>query len=640
MGLILEKYIDGEWIDKTSKCISLSLGISSRQLESLEAELIENIDVGTRVRLKRGETIIFEGVVYESDKSQRAGDVPRCRLTAYTDLILYDRHVVFKAYGTGTKAGAIIKDLAGLETDVDVSNVDEDNTPALNSPWTIENEVVLKIMQSIAKGTNYWLRMRPGKKLYFKPKTTSTPVETIDSSKIISAEYCEDKWRLKNRVIYVGANGQVLADVSEGAGDLPVVVHDPFLTDVSEAQRRANIRLALNKEYGKQLRVEMHQNNFENMNVDLGDTIRVNLPSLGLENVDMFLLEIEYDPSRLIYSLTLGGKLELFEDFLNEAIGGDVAARFGQKVSVVGEVSTIKSTLYFVRKIQSVTAYRFVTYLNRPPLTIHEAENITIRRDTGEAELAAGFTSGYLVISFLPPSQTFRRWGYVEWVSFMNDGSITVQLLDTQNNILASKTDWGSGPSFQKRLYLRRWPARSQEMTKHPAKLNWGSTTTGEVNISYAGLISGTCIRLEPITQGTLGEIFYPKTKNLGLDISWARYMSIFLLAFSPNTTVKIRLHTDDNNYYEASIVISEAEKWREYVLNINTFTNVGSPDLSNINWISILTNYTTLIDSDYVFHQYPLAELRIRFNLSRPDANAISPKVKRVVVTYEEVMA
>ncbi|MEM2003166.1 MAG: hypothetical protein QXQ37_00750 [Nitrososphaerota archaeon] len=640
MGIIFEIFDGINWLDKTNKCMRISRKITSRSLESLEAELIEVINVGTRIRLKKDTAVMFEGIIYESKKTHRGGSVARCEITSYTDLILFDRHVVFREYATGTKAGAIIKDLASLESGVDVSNVDEDSTPALTGPWQIENEVALKIMQNVAKGTNYWLRMKPNKTLYFKPKNITTSKGTVDGSKVISADYDEDKWRLKNRVIYVGANGQVLADVSEGAGDLPVVVHDPFLTDVSEAQRRANIRLALNKEYGKQLRVEMHQNNFENMNVDLGDTIRVNLPSLGLENVEIFLLEIEYDPSRLIYSLTLGGKLELFEDFLNEAIGGDVAARFGQKVSVVGEVSTIKSTLYFVRKIQSVTAYRFVTYLNRPPLTIHEAENITIRRDTGEAELAAGFTSGYLVISFLPPSQTFRRWGYVEWVSFMNDGSITVQLLDTQNNILASKTDWGSGPSFQKRLYLRRWPARSQEMTKHPAKLNWGSTTTGEVNISYAGLISGTCIRLEPVTQGTLGEIFYPKTKNLGLDISWARYMSIFLLAFSPNTTVKIRLHTDDNNYYEASIVISEAEKWREYVLNINTFTNVGSPDLSNINWISILTNYTTLIDSDYVFHQYPLAELRIRFNLSRPDANAISPKVKRVVVTYEEVMA
>ncbi|MEM4450259.1 MAG: hypothetical protein QXQ33_05505 [Nitrososphaerota archaeon] len=50
MALAFEVFDGTSWIDKTSKCISLSLGISSRQLESLEAELIENIDVGTRVR--------------------------------------------------------------------------------------------------------------------------------------------------------------------------------------------------------------------------------------------------------------------------------------------------------------------------------------------------------------------------------------------------------------------------------------------------------------------------------------------------------------------------------------------------------------------------------------------------------------
>jgi hypothetical protein len=35
------------------------------------------------------------------------------------------------------------------------------------------------------------------------------------------------------------------------------VVHDPFLTDSSEALRRAQVRLALNREYGRELRLEV-----------------------------------------------------------------------------------------------------------------------------------------------------------------------------------------------------------------------------------------------------------------------------------------------------------------------------------------------------------------------------------------------
>jgi len=182
------------------------------------------VKAGDRIRLLKNNVPVFEGVVYEVKTEHRAGDIERDHIVAYSDLILYDRHVVFRSYATGTKAGTIIKDLAALETGVDVTNVDEATTPALNSQWDIQNEAALKIMQSVARGTNYWLRMKPGKTLYFKPKTIGTAAATINDVKVISAEYSEDRWRLKNRVIYVGKDGQVLADVSEGAGDLPVVV--------------------------------------------------------------------------------------------------------------------------------------------------------------------------------------------------------------------------------------------------------------------------------------------------------------------------------------------------------------------------------------------------------------------------------
>ena len=355
--LYLEVFDGTNWVDKTRKCTRLRRRISARSLESLEAELVETVGVGTRVRLRKNTSTLFEGVVYEARKTRREGDVARCEITAYTDLILYDRHVVFRSYPTGTRAGTIIKDLATLETGVNVTNVDEDTTPALNSQWDIQNEVVLKIMQNVARGTNYWLRMKPGKMVFFKPKTVGAAAATIDDTKIISSEYSEDRWKLKNRVIYVGAGGQVLADVSEGAGDLPVVVHDPFLTDANEALRRANIRLELNKEYGKQLTVETTQTDFEALNVDLGDTVKVNLPSLGLNNVNMFLLEIEYDPHELRYRLTFGGRLEMFEEFFEEAVGGDVAAKFGQSPSIteekVASTSILIDALKAASKIQA-----------------------------------------------------------------------------------------------------------------------------------------------------------------------------------------------------------------------------------------------------------------------------------------------
>jgi hypothetical protein len=105
------------------------------------------------------------------------------RATAHSHLIAYDRHVVFRLYNTGTTAGEIIRDLASLEADVDVTNVDDG--PSLTAPWSIENAPALRVMLDVAKGTNYYLRTKPGKVLHFKPKTAGAPKATLDDANVL-----------------------------------------------------------------------------------------------------------------------------------------------------------------------------------------------------------------------------------------------------------------------------------------------------------------------------------------------------------------------------------------------------------------------------------------------------------------------
>ncbi|MCS6770373.1 MAG: hypothetical protein NZ570_08070, partial [Candidatus Caldarchaeum sp.] len=128
-----------KWVDKTDRLLRLSRRISSRSIEAIEFTALELFAVGARTRVKHGSAVAFEGVVYEVRRQHRAGDVARCEATAYSDLIVFDRYVVFREYAAGTKAGTVIKDLASLEGNVDVSNVDEANTPELKSPWTVQN---------------------------------------------------------------------------------------------------------------------------------------------------------------------------------------------------------------------------------------------------------------------------------------------------------------------------------------------------------------------------------------------------------------------------------------------------------------------------------------------------------------------
>ena len=415
MALTLEVY-DSEtstWIDKTGSCVSLRRQIRSNGLEELDGELVKDaVSVGQEIRLKEDDQTVFEGIVYEVDRRHRGRDVERCGFKAYDYLIKYDRHVVYRLYQTGTKAGEIIEDLASLEEGVDVSNVDDGDS--LLSPWEIENEKALEVMKSVARGTNYWLRMKPGKILYFKPKQIGSAVAMIDDSIVLDVEYSEDRWRLKNRVIYVGADGEILADVSEESGDLPAVVHDPFLTDKEEAERRAKIRLALNKEYGRSLRITMHQRDFKDLGIDLGDTCTINLQSIGLSNVDMVLLGIEYDPKSLHYRLEFGGRKELLEDWLDEKIGGDIARRFGKAMTLPEQTSTLAYSLDKITRIQA--NQKHVIYVNKPPLTLYNAENV-ILNSNGEVELVSGATEGSFEARVLPPSELFVNWIKSEWIA-------------------------------------------------------------------------------------------------------------------------------------------------------------------------------------------------------------------------------
>lgn len=637
MSLELQVLKDNRWIDCTSKLTQLSHTVQSNQLESLEFSLLDEVvTAGERVRYKLNGITKFEGIIVSFRRTIDRSVGPSVDCRALSELILWERNVVYREYPTGTSAGAIIKDLAALEPGVDVSNVDEVGTPQLLAPWSIQNESALKVMQSVARGTDYWLRMKAGRRLYFKPKTNGTPVVTIDDSTVLSAEYSEDRWKLKNRVIYVGAEGRVLADVSEGAGDLPVVIHDPFLTSDSEARRRAVVRLARNRECGRQLKLRVYRELADFSEIDLFSTVRINLPSLGLDDVDMFVVEMSYSPRSIVAEIVVGGKLELLEDYLSEAIGGDIAARFGPQPTIIGEVTWIRSTLYYTQRALVATSYQYVAYLNKRPITVHRSSNVKVNDVTGEVELASGKTSGTFEVEFVPPGNRFARWGYVGWSSQRNDGDVTVEVRDSAGNVLASMNDPNIlGWAVSKRIVLKRWPSQAYFMTKYPAFMNWGASSNAQVRDVRMGFLTGSCIRLEPTSYGSYGEIFYPLSKNLDLDLAWVRRMNVYLYSFDDNVTCKIRLHHNTTNYREAEIVIQEAGLWNNYSVNIATMSTVGQP--TKINWISFLSNYPILIDSDYVFHQLGHEKITVRFNMTRPTITSQSPKISHIYITYLE---
>ncbi|MEM3111385.1 MAG: hypothetical protein QXG41_09545, partial [Candidatus Caldarchaeum sp.] len=560
-----------QWVDVTNYVERVRHRLSFREVESLDMDIRHTIPVLpaalTLVKMTRSGTDVFEGVIYEKREEKQPGEPKTYQVTAYSNLIEYDRQVVFRQYSAGTKAGTIIKDLATTITDVDTTNVDEIDTPTLSNMWSIENVQVLRVMQDVARGTGYWLRMKPSKKLFFKPKKTTTPITTITESIIVGADYRTDKWRQKNKIIYVGANGQILATVQEGAGDMPWVVHDPFLTDPDEALRRAQTLLADQKEYGRELSITMPASDFLSLNADLGDTITVNLPSLNL-NEDMYLLEYEAEPTSYYHDvrLLLGGKLELLEDLLTET---DTSRLFGTSPLRVEESVAATSGLISALEtsVQIQATGRTVRIVNKPPLVYDAGTNITLD-DDGNITLASGFTTGSVSWGFLPNSNLFRKWLRAHYTVDTPEGTSIDTSLLVGGVVIKSDV-----PMDYDIEYLPKVRGAMTEDVSDWWSEGGGKVVTGVVGFNAVKLVTMGYV-FSPQTERNIfmfpwrimsrGQALYPKEKNLVWKSSGMRILRLYIYTNATNV-VRVRLHENmDFEYYEVALT-TLAGVWKKY---------------------------------------------------------------------------
>ncbi|MEM4384922.1 MAG: hypothetical protein QXU44_12835 [Candidatus Caldarchaeum sp.] len=650
-----------QWVDVTAHIERVRHSFSFREIETLEMEIGHSIPITpaalTRVRMHRGATPVFQGVIYEKSEEKQLSFPKTYRATAYSDLIEYDRQVVFRQYAAGTKAGAIIKDLASTISGVDTTNVDEDDTPALHDTWSIENIQALAAMQDTARGTGYWLRMKPDKQLFFKPKKTTAPVATITESIVVNADYRVDKWRQKNKIIYVGAGGQVLAMVQEGEGDMPWVVHDPFLTDPEEAQRRAQTLLEAQKEYGRELVITMPAADFLSLNIDLGDTAAVNLPSLSI-NEPMYLLEYEAEPASYYYEVRLlfGGKLELLEDVLTET---DVSRLFGTNpLRVEEEVAATSGLINALEaSVQIQATGRTARIVNKPPLVYDDGANITLD-DDGNITLASGYTSGSVSWGFFPDTNLFRKW------------LRTLYVVDTPAGTSVKASLMAGGKTIKSILpadyEIEYFPKISGLLTEDSSE--WraeggASVVTGIIGFNAIKLVTLGCI-FSPDSEKTIfeipwriiarGQALYPRQKNLGLDVSNMRILRIYMYSRT-NNMVRIRFHENMDFEYSELVFTTVGGVWRKYEFLIPAKTKVerfvsktvfadadwenifGGRNLERINYININTNaYSLTVDTDHVLLPVGKEKLTIKMNLSTQDPN-VKPKIRLMKLIWRE---
>ena len=247
------------------------------------------------------------------------------------------------------------------------------------------------------------------------------------------------------------------------------------------------------------------------------------------------------------------------------------------------------------------------------------------------------------------------KWGYGDEVSFTTKSGIpSVSTLDPDVNgqdvtMKGEVTDLNGSPDVSERgfewgMESGNYPHSWTESGSFPAEqFSHQETLTSWITYYYRAKAKGvggwgygeerSFITYEP----GYGMIYFPSSKDLALDLSWAKWMRLYLYGdHAEDFAIKIRLHQDAENYFEASLTVKAGE-WRKYEISMATLSQVGSPNLSNINYIAIVSPHILLIDSDFVFLSAIRELMRVKFTLRRDSPDDPSPKIKLVKVIWRE---
>ena len=267
-------------------------------------------------------------------------------------------------------------------------------------------------------------------------------------------------------------------------------------------------------------------------------------------------------------------------------------------------------------------------------------------------EKTVSWTNVYLGIA--GDSDSTSRFDYIDWIAVRKyidpepsisigseeyylqettiiTGEVSAEFLNADGESLGQVYD-----AYDTQFYrFKKWPKGFGSLTYKNAS-SWVANNASVSDVKM-GILHGYCLKLTPSTFGSDGEIYYPSGKDLGLDLSWAKWLRLYLYAdYENDVTVKIRLHQDADNYFEGSITV-KAKEWRKYEILLSSLSKIGDPSLSNINWISIISPYPILIDSDHVFLPATRELLRVKFTLKRDSPDDPSPRVKLAKLIWRE---
>ena len=531
-----------------------------------------------------------------------------CRLRDY---------IVYKTYAR-RQAGEIVKDLISL-TDLDITTNNVENIDYI-SHIKFEGETVFEAIKKIARLVDGVFYVDGSKDLHFFAKGSSTTTITLtEGNNIKTYNLKRDMTGLKNIITVKGAKiggKQIQYTIKDDTsisnyGEREKVIIDLTISDLSYAEAIAKKEL----EKSKDINIVGYIEAILSL-ARAGDNVDVKINSLGI-NESHVIDKVTHYSSRDLYSkVEFKGKIKTLSDILE---------------SLTDDIKKIERGLTSLRSATFSTIYVnpiFVDLIFYGP-DFKSTSNVWFNND-GNLELTSGQTSGHVIFEVDVDEEGFLSWFNLEFDKEDNEGSITIDILDAADNIIKS----GVSTPFNLLPYpssLDACEANSEDY----------GVVNGFINSSVISAISTYSIKID-WTTSVDRYVYWPKTKDLKLDCSFHRYLHIFILQGSQQN-VKIRLHTDNSNYFEKTLLFPESYVWREFKLELGDnlgWTSIGSPSWSNINYISIFLpssdNVTEKTWIDGICFYPLLAEtFKVKFNFSRSSASDQSPVFKKLKITY-----
>ena len=440
----------------------------------------------------------------------------------------------------------------------------------------------------------------------------------VEGDNILRFDLKRDLSGLKNKVTVKGAfiGGRQITYTAKDDlsilrfGEREKVIVDPTITDLSYAEALATQELEKSKD------VEL----IGNVDAVLkfcraGEYAHIKIDSLGIDEIRMLEKIMLQGTNKLTMRIEFRGKTKSLSDIIAEI--------YDKTHKIERSSEALKEATFAALYVEPVFC----------ELTFHgpdfkESSNVWFD-ENGNLKLVDGALNGYAVFEVNADEEAFLNWFDLNFDVDEKDGSITVDILDAADNVIESNIS-----SYKS---LQPYPA---DLDACENNANEYDVVNGFVDNSHLSAVSAYSIKVKWQT-GLDRYVIYPKSKSLGLNCLFYKYLHIYILQGSTQP-VKIRLHTTDNDYYEKTLLFPQSYVWREFKLELGTsdWAAVGSPDWSNINFISIylpasdnITEYTWI--DGICFYPLLAETFKVKFNFSRPNTSSQSPVFKKLVVRY-----